>query len=322
MGDAGAIGPRAFGRVAVLMGGWSAEREVSLRSGEAVVQALRARGVDAHPVDVRRGGLAAVVSGGFDRAFVAMHGRGGEDGVIQGVLEAFGIPYTGSGVLASALAMDKLRTKRAWTGAGLPTPPWVTLAAEADVERAVATLGTPLIVKPANEGSSLGMTKVTHADELHEAWVHARSFDAEVFAERWIEGAEYTAGILGRDVLPLIRLETPRPFYDYDAKYRAGDTRYHCPSGLGEAAEREIAALALRAFDVLGCTGWGRVDLMCDATGTPWLIEANTAPGMTDHSLLPMAARAAGIDMEELVWRILAGSLGRTVQGRADDGGA
>ncbi len=299
---------RDFGRVAVLMGGWSAEREVSLRSGAAVLQALKQGGVDAHGVDLVRANVPDLLRGGFDRAFIALHGRGGEDGVIQGLLEALGIPYTGSGVLGCALAMDKLRSKRLWAGAGLPTPPCVVLAGEADCARALDEIGLPMIVKPANEGSSIGMSKVTRAEELPAALELARRYDREVFAERWIDGPEYTAGVLGADMLPLIRLETPRVFYDYTAKYHADDTRYHCPAGLSAEAEPALRLLAQRAFAALGCSGWGRIDLLCDRDGAPWLIEANTVPGMTDHSLVPMAARAAGIGMDELVWRILEGS--------------
>lgn len=308
---------RDFGRVAVAMGGWSAEREVSLRSGAAVLEALRERGVDAHGVDLRRGGAAVLA--GFDRVFVALHGRGGEDGAIQGWLETQDIPYTGSGVLGSALAMDKLRSKRLWVSADLPTPPFFPLSGEADFSRAIGGAGLPMIVKPVSEGSSIGMSKVTTAAALPAAWAEARRYDREVFAERWISGAEYTASILDGSVLPLIRLETPREFYDYEAKYRAGDTRYHCPCGLAPERERELAGLALRAFETLGCSGWGRIDLICDETGSPWLIEANTVPGMTDHSLVPMAARAAGMDFGELVWRILEHSLTRD---GADDGAA
>lgn len=302
---------REFGRVAVLMGGWAAEREVSLRSGAAVLEALQRRGVDAHGVDLVRGNVGELAGGRFDRVFIALHGRGGEDGVIQGLLEGLGIPYTGSGVLGCALAMDKLRSKRLWAGAGLPTPPFAVLATEADLRRALDEVGLPMIVKPAAEGSSIGMSKVSRAEDLPAAWAAARGFHCEAFAERWVQGAEYTAGIVGSESLPLIRLETPREFYDYTAKYHANDTRYYCPAGLAPAVEVELRELARRAFDALGCSGWGRVDLLCDAGGTPWLIEANTVPGMTDHSLVPMAARVAGLTMEDLVWRILEGSFGR-----------
>ncbi len=298
-----------FGRVAVLMGGWSAEREVSLVSGRAVTDALRRRGVDAIAVDVTRATVRAIVDGGYDRVFIALHGRGGEDGVIQGMLESFGIPYTGSGVLASALAMDKLRSKQLWLAAGLPTPPFAVIGCPDDFARVIATVGLPLFIKPACEGSSLGMSRVESADALEAAWEAARGFDGAVFAERLIDGGEYTASLVGGQVLPLIRIETPRAFYDYTAKYHADDTRYLCPCGLEAAEEKHIAALARRAFDSLGCSGWGRVDFMRDRAGRAWLIEVNTVPGMTDHSLVPMAARAAGIGFDELVWRILAGSV-------------
>lgn len=301
--------PAQFGRVGVLMGGWAAEREVSLVSGQAVLKALVRCGVDAHGVDVTRESIRQVVDAGFDRVFIALHGRGGEDGVIQGLLEACAIPYTGSRVLASALAMDKLRTKRLWAGAGLPTPPSVVMTAESDPDSVVAELGLPLMVKPANEGSSIGMSRVETRDALSRAFEEARRYDADVFAERWVHGREYTASVLGDTVLPLICIETTRAFYDYTAKYHADDTRYHCPAGLDDATEMMLARLARRAFEALGCSGWGRIDLICDGEGAPWLIEANTVPGMTDHSLVPMAARAAGIDFDELVWRILAETL-------------
>ncbi|MGA7802601.1 MAG: D-alanine--D-alanine ligase [Gammaproteobacteria bacterium] len=297
--------PAVFGKVAVLMGGRSAERAVSLNSGTAVLNALLARGVDAHPVDADQPDLLGELARtGFDRAFIALHGRGGEDGVIQGALEVLGLPYTGSGVLGSALSMDKVRTKRVWQGAGLPTPPYAVLRERADLS-AAESLGFPLMIKPAREGSSIGMSKVEQTAGLEAAWLAAAGYDREVLAERWIEGGEYTAALLGADALPLIRLETPRSFYDYEAKYQADSTRYLCPCGLAADRERECQQLAASAFDALGAGGWGRVDFMVDSDGQPWLIEANTVPGMTDHSLVPMAARAAGIDFEQLVWRIL-----------------
>lgn len=307
--------PGVFGRVGVAMGGWSAERDISLRSGGAILNALRAGGVDAHGVDVVRGGIRGLA--GFDRIFIALHGRGGEDGVIQGWLAAEGIPHTGSGVLGSALAMDKLRAKRQWRAAGLATPEFAVLRGLEDIAQVTEALGLPLIVKPVAEGSSLGMSRVERAADLPAAWEAARPF-GEVFAERWVGGAEYTAAILGGEVLPLIRLETPRAFYDYEAKYQAGDTRFYCPSGLPREREEAFGALAAQAFEVLGCTGWGRVDLRCDEAGEPWLIEANTVPGMTDHSLVPMAARAAGIDFPTLVLRILE----QTLTPGGDDGAA
>lgn len=300
---------RDFGKVAVLMGGLSAEREVSLNSGARVHEALRTQGVDAHAIDAGEDVLDILQNGNFDRAFIVLHGRGGEDGTLQGALEMLGIPYTGSGVLGSALAMDKLRCKYAWLGAGLPTPEFVVLDAHSDLNAAVQTLGLPLIVKPANEGSSIGITKVTAADQLADAWSAANRYDHTVIAERCITGPEYTASLLGAEALPLIRLETPHAIYDYDAKYHADTTRYFCPCGVPAGQEQAFRQLALRAFEVLGCSGWGRVDFLCDAAGKPWLIEANTVPGMTDHSLVPMAARAAGISFEALVWRILEATL-------------
>ncbi len=306
--------PKRFGKVAVLMGGIAAERAVSLKSGSAVLDALCGRNIDAHGIDVHgehagRDALNALETGGFDRVFVALHGRGGEDGVMQGALEAVGLPYTGSGVLASALGMDKLRTKRIWRAAGLPTPEYAVLAAASDFVSVAREVGLPLIVKPVHEGSSIGMTRVESADALEAAWRDAARFDREVFAERWVTGAEYTVAILGREALPSIRLETPHAFYDYEAKYHADSTRYHCPSGLSVERERALGELALAAFDAVGAEGWGRVDVLADGDGEFQLIEVNTVPGMTDHSLVPMAARAAGIDFGELVWRILAQTL-------------
>ena len=295
-----------FGRVAVLMGGWSAERSISLRSGNAVLSALQARGVDAHGVDADRNVLHTLEAGGFDRAFIALHGRGGEDGTIQAGLELLGLPYTGSGVLGSALAMDKLRTKRVWTGAGLPTPPGAELRPDTDPAGVVARVGLPLIVKPAHEGSSIGMTRVEAVEGLEAARDAAAAYDRDVLAEAWVSGEEYTVSLLGDTVLPAIRLETPRGFYDFTAKYEAGDTRYHCPCGLPAADLEALERLAVEAFRTLGASGWGRVDVMRDADGAFWLLEVNTIPGMTDHSLVPMAAAARGIDFPELVWRILA----------------
>ena len=297
--------PADLGKVALLMGGWSAEREVSLRSGAAVLEALEARGVAVTGIDVGRDICETLQAGGYDRAFIMLHGRGGEDGTIQGLLEILGMPYTGSGVLGSALAMDKMASKRLWSGTGLPTPEFVTIGSEEELELAGA-LGYPLMIKPAREGSSIGMSRVQDAAQLRNAWVMARQYDDRVLAERWVEGTEYTVAILGQEALPLIRLETPREFYDYEAKYEAGDTGYHLPCGLSPEAERRLQELALKAFHSVGATGWGRVDLMVDGKGQPWLIEVNTVPGMTDHSLVPMAARGAGIDFEELAWRILA----------------
>jgi len=294
-----------FGKVAVLFGGKSAEREVSLKSGSMVLAALRARGVDAHAFDPALRGLEALLAESVDRAFIVLHGRFGEDGTLQGALEYLGIPYTGSGVLASALAMDKRRTKLLWKASGLPTPSWEMLDARSDMRAVAGRLGLPLMVKPASEGSSIGMSKVSDAAALDEAHALAAKYDRSVMAEKFIEGLELTAGILGDDPLPLIRLETPRDFYDYQAKYLADDTRYLIPCGLPAARERELQALCLEAFRALGCRGWGRVDLMLDVAGEPYLLEANTAPGMTDHSLVPMAARATGLSYEDLCLRIL-----------------
>jgi D-alanine-D-alanine ligase len=294
-----------YGKVAVLLGGKSAEREVSLKSGSMVLQALRSRGVDAHAFDPAERGLDELLEQRFDRAFIALHGRFGEDGTIQGVLEWLAIPYTGSGVLASALAMDKLRTKLLWQASGLPTPPHELLGAASDWRQVAARLGLPLMVKPVSEGSSIGMSKVRHAEALDEAYALAVNYDRVVIAEKFIEGTELTGAILGDQALPLIRLETERDFYDYQAKYIADDTRYILPCGLAPQKEREIQALCLAAFRALGCRGWGRVDLMLDRAGNPYLLEVNTAPGMTDHSLVPMAARAAGLAYEDLCLRIL-----------------
>jgi D-alanine-D-alanine ligase len=297
--------PEDFGKVAVLLGGTSAEREVSLNSGNAVLRGLRRKGVDAEGVDVRGPeDVVGLVERGFDRAFIVLHGRGGEDGQIQGALQTLGIPYTGSGVMGSAIAMDKYRSKLVWKGLGMPTPPFQVLREEADLERA-AGLGFPLMIKPAHEGSSVGMSKVTDAVQLESAWQEARKYDGLVIAEKWITGSEYTAAVLDGEPLPMIRLETPREFYDYDAKYKSGDTGYHIPCGLDEAKEREAQQIALQACEALGVSGWGRADLMMDEAGNFWLIEVNTVPGMTDHSLVPMAAKAKGIDFDELVYRIL-----------------
>lgn len=302
--------PQSFGKVAVLMGGWSAEREISLNSGQAVLRALQDRQVDAHGIDAQRHTvLRQLEEGGYDRAFIIMHGPGGEDGVIQGALEVLGIPYTGSGVMASALAMDKLRTKQLLEGANLPTPKYAVLDDDTDFNYVMADLGLPLMVKPALEGSSIGMSKVSEEHELATAYRAAAQYHGAVIAEQWIEGKEYTIAILGEEALPIIRLETPRTFYDYQAKYFANDTKYHCPCGLPAEIEAQLQRLALSAFRAIGARGWGRVDLMCDRTGKPYIIELNTVPGMTDHSLVPMAARASGIEFEELVYRILAQTL-------------
>lgn len=303
--------PKDFGRVAVLMGGAAAEREISLKSGRAVLQGLLNKGVEAVGLDVGERMIQPLLEQRYDRVFNIIHGRGGEDGALQGALEALGVPYTGSGVLASALAMDKLKTKLCWMGAGLPTPRWMRLRSETDISICAETLGFPVIVKPAEEGSSIGMSRAENTEELKEAWRRASQYNCAVFAEAWITGAEYTMGILDGRALPLIRLETPHLFYDFDAKYRAETTRYHCPCGLPKDAEIKLQDLAVRACETVGVTGWGRVDMLVDERGESWLIEVNTVPGMTDHSLVPMAARAAGLDFDALVWRILETSLDR-----------
>lgn len=294
-----------FGKVAVLMGGWSAERPVSLKSGEMVLEALKNRDIEAHPFDPAERPLNGLVEQSFDRAFIALHGRFGEDGTVQGALELLGVPYTGSGVLGSALAMDKWRTKLVWHATGIPTPHCELLSVNSDLKGVAARLGLPVMVKPANEGSSIGMSKARDAAQLDEAFALAVNYDSIVIAEQCIDGPELTVGILGGDALPVIRLETPRDFYDYEAKYNASDTRYLIPSGLPPEAESAIQREALRAFNVLGCHGWGRVDLMLDGAGTPQFLEVNTSPGMTDHSLVPMAARNAGLSFEDLCVRIL-----------------
>ena len=294
-----------FGKVAVFLGGKSAEREVSLKSGGMVLNALRSRGVDALPFDPAERGLDALIGERFERAFIVLHGRFGEDGTVQGVLEWLGIPYTGSGVLASALAMDKLRAKLLWHAEGLPTPPYAVLTKDSDLRTVARKLGVPLMVKPASEGSSIGMSKVGSAAGLDEAYALAANYDHVVIAEKFIDGTELTAGILGDQVLPLIKIETPRNFYDYEAKYIADDTRYIVPCGLSAARERDMQALCLKAFRALGCSGWGRVDLMLNRQGRPFVLEVNTVPGMTDHSLVPKAARAVGLSYEDLCLRIL-----------------
>jgi len=298
----------APGKVAVLMGGPSAEREISLISGKAVLAALRSKGVDAHGFDPAERELFDLKRDGFTRAFIALHGRFGEDGTVQGALEFLGLPYTGSGVLASALAMDKLRTKRIWQAEGLPTPAYALLEKSTDLRAVAKKLGVPLMVKPASEGSSIGMSKVRKAGDLDEAYALAANYDRVVIAEKFIEGTELTVGILGERVLPIIKLETPRDFYDYEAKYVSDDTRYIIPSGLSPKKEAEVQALCLQAFRTLGCQGWGRVDLMLNRQGRPHLLEINTSPGMTDHSLVPMAARAIGLSYEELCVKILEGA--------------
>ncbi|NOZ54639.1 MAG: D-alanine--D-alanine ligase [Gammaproteobacteria bacterium] len=295
----------AYGKVAVLMGGLSAERDVSLNSGNAVVEALQKHSINAQGIDVDTDILTVLAAGNYDRAFIALHGRGGEDGTIQGALELLGLPYTGSGVMASALGMDKLRTKQLWLGQRLPTPGFALLTDDFDADAIVQHYGLPLIVKPAHEGSSIGMTKVSKVDQLRGAYFAAKKYDHAVFVERWITGSEYTVAVLGDQALPAIRLETPNDFYDYDAKYVVNTTAYHIPCGLPAMQEQALQQLAITAFKGVGASGWGRVDLLCDSAGEPYLIEINTVPGLTDHSLVPMAANAVGITFEALVVRIL-----------------
>lgn len=304
------IDPGSLGKVGVLFGGRSAEREVSLMSGRGVLAALQSRGVDAHAFDPAVQGAAELAAAGFDRVFIALHGRYGEDGTMQGLLEQLGIPYTGSGVLASALSMDKQATKRLWMTHGLPTPRFAMLQAGSDFAAVVAELGLPLIVKPAREGSSIGLTKVTDAAQMREAYEKAAALDRDVIAETFIDGAELTCPLVGEGddaaALPVIRIVAPGANYDYQNKYFTDDTQYLCPSGLPEALEREVQDLAVNAYRVLGCRGWARADVMLRADGKPFLLEMNTSPGMTGHSLVPMAARAAGISYEDFVMQVLA----------------
>jgi len=296
--------PGLFGRVAVVMGGQSAEREVSLNSGRNVLEALRARGVDAHAVDGIPALLDALRAGHYARVFNILHGGGGENGELQGALQSLRVPFTGSGVLGSALSLDKIRAKQVWQALGLPTPRFKALPRDADVAAAAREIGFPLIVKPAWEGSSVGVTRVFDAKDLEAAVALARNYPGDLLMETLIEGGEYTVGILGRQALPTIRIVPKGEYYDYNAKYIAEDTEYVCP-GLEGAAEDEMRTLALAAFDALACSGWGRVDIMRDRQGRNYLLEANTAPGMTSHSLVPKAAAQVGLDFQALCWRIL-----------------
>ncbi len=294
-----------FGRVAVLYGGRSAEREVSLDTGRAVLGALLARGVDAVGWDPAEHSLSDLSAAGFDRIWIALHGPGGEDGAIQGALQWLGLPYTGSGVMASALAMDKVRSKRVFDAAGIPTPDYAIIRNRSHAVLAAEDFGYPLILKPACQGSSVGMTKVFDPEDLNGAVDLALSFDDVAIVERCIVGDEFTVAVLQGEALPSIRIETPRVFYDYRAKYESDRTQYHCP-GTGSAdLEQQYASLALAAFAELGCSGWARVDFMTGGDGQPLVLEVNTVPGMTSHSLVPMAAKTSGIDFEELCWRIL-----------------
>jgi len=300
-------------KVAVLFGGTSAERDVSLNSGAAVLAGLREGGIDAYPVDPRDTDVTQLKALGYQKAFIALHGRGGEDGTLQGLLELIGLPYTGSGVMASAISMDKLRSKLLWQGAGLPVAPWVALtrkAFEAGLDDAVvaqiSALGLPLIVKPSREGSSVGMSKVTEASALHDALTMAFQHDEDVLIEKWLSGPEFTLAVLGEEILPSIRIQPAGTFYDYEAKYLSDETQYFCPSGLEAGDESQLRDLVQKAWAALGCQGWGRIDAMQDSDGQFYLLEANTSPGMTSHSLVPMAARQAGMSFSQLVVRILA----------------
>ena len=297
-----------FGKVLLLHGGRSAEREISLRSGAAVLNALRAQGIEVEVVDADERLVERLVDSRFDRAFIALHGRGGEDGSLQALLDLLDRPYTGSGALASALAMDKQMSKQMWRGLGLPTPPFMQVTAQTPWEEVLDRVGPVVAIKPNHEGSSIGISRVGSAAEYAQALTLALRYDQQVVAERWIEGAEYTVSILHGEALPVIRVETSHTFYDFVAKYQANDTRYLCPCGLAPADEQKVQSLALAAFAALGCRGWGRIDLLADAADNFWLLEANTVPGLTDHSLVPMAAKAAGLSFEALVIDILATS--------------
>lgn len=299
-------------KVAVLLGGTSAERDVSLLSGNAVLAGLKEAGIDAHAVDIRDFPVMRLKEDGFDKAFIALHGRGGEDGTLQGVLEFLEMPYTGSGVMASAITMDKLRSKRLWQGCGLPVFPYVMINRQqmeagmsGDLAERIAEFGMPLFVKPSNEGSSVGITRVNQPSELPSALEEAFRHDDEVLVEKFLSGAEYTVAILGDEILPSIRIQPATVFYDYQAKYISDETQYFCPSGLSAEREAELSAMVMDAWRALGCSGWGRVDVMMDGEGEFWLLEANTSPGMTSHSLVPMAAKQAGMSFSQLVARIL-----------------
>ena len=298
-----------FGKVAVLVGGISAEREVSLKSGAAVLAGLLEKGIDAHLVDANPNNIDSLRAQGFDRAFVVLHGRWGEDGVVQGALQAIAMPYTGSGVLGCALAMDKVRSKQVWQSLGLPTADYRVLTSEEDLDGLINDLGLPLFLKPAKEGSSVGIGKVNKAEDLLEVYQQAAKVGDDVLAEQFISGAELTVGVLNGKALPIVRMSTENEFYDFEAKYLSDDTQYFCPSGLDSELENHIQDLALKAFNALGCEVWGRVDVMLDENQRPLLLETNTIPGMTDHSLVPMAAKQAGLSFPDLVETILATTL-------------
>ncbi len=301
-----------FGRVALLMGGLSAERSISLISGQAVFEAMQRLEIDVTAVDVDATVGETVNRENFDRAFVILHGRGGEDGQIQGLLQTLQIPFTGSGVTGAVLSMNKRLSKYVWERMGLPTPRYARLTAETDAEALIDSLGLPMIIKPVNEGSSIGMSKVTDLESLREAITLAHRYDSDVIAEQWIEGPEYTVSILDGEALPVIRLKTPNAFYDFEAKYESNSTEYRCPCGLDAATEQRCQELAVTAFKALDMSGWGRVDLMADHDGNFYLLEANSVPGMTDHSLVPMAAKAVDMNFDALVWRILETSVGES----------
>ncbi len=306
-----------FGRVAVMLGGTSAEREVSLNTGAAVLAALQARGVDAHAWDPGEKSMAEFAAAGFDRVWIALHGTGGEDGAIQGALQWLDVPYTGSGVMASALAMDKIRSKHLFEAAGIPTPEYAVIRHDADAVLAAEELGFPMILKPSGQGSSVGMSKVFEQDDLAEAVSLALRYGEMALAERCIVGDELTVSVLQGEALPTIRVETPRVFYDYRAKYESDRTEYHCPGTSDAETEALYAGIAVAAFNEIGCAGWGRVDFMTGEDGQPLVLEVNTIPGMTSHSLVPMAAKQAGIDFEELCWRILETSVSADMQTNA-----
>jgi D-alanine-D-alanine ligase len=294
-----------FGKVAVLMGGNSAEREISLISGQTVLDALVAQGVDAHKVDVATDVAITLAQGEYDRAFIMLHGRGGEDGQIQGLLKSMALPFTGSDISAAVLSMNKRLSKQIWGQQGLPTANYQSVSVNSDIKNIIESVGLPLIIKPVNEGSSIGMSKVSTEQGLTDAIQNAAQYDSEIIAERWINGPEFTVAILGEEALPVIRLKTPNEFYDYEAKYKANTTEYLCPCGLSEQDEATCKRLALEAFTALGMKGWGRIDMMQDSDGQFYLLEANSVPGMTDHSLVPIAAVNAGISFEQLVLRVL-----------------
>ena len=294
-----------FGKVAVLYGGNSAERDVSLMSGQAVYTGLIEKNVDAHLIDLQSYDLQNLGSEKFDRVWIALHGRGGEDGTLQGALEYLGIPYTGSGVLGSALCMDKLRSKQVFLSEKLPTPKWMLVDAQTTVDDLLMTLGLPLVIKPSNEGSSIGMSIVHESQELERAIQDALKLDASSIAEQYIDGKEITVSVLHDQVLPMIHIETPRTFYDYEAKYFSDNTKYHCPASLSERLVTQLSEITLQAFKALNAYGWGRVDLMLDRNEQPYLLEINTLPGMTSHSLTPMSAAAVGINFADLVWKVL-----------------